>query len=267
MSSLFEQYTDRVTATGESLRDRYEIDTKNFINKNFADAPTYRRIKVWKQYEPAEEYDVRVNMIERMGNIRSLLFRPDVNLGVGNMAEFEGRTWLLYDKYGFSGDHIKMTAMRTNYNLKWIDANGVTHADRCYASASDMGSKSKQNRATIEYNKYDVRLPYGQLYIFMETTEHSVAIDLNHRFIINNIPYEVIGLDNTTSVEDDYGIIQFTIKRVPEHPKDDFELGIAYNSYLVSEQDGIVQDETEDDIDKTEADEEDSDNRGGGILW
>lgn len=264
MSSLFEQYSDRVTSTGDSLRDRYEYDTKNFINENFDDAPTFRRIKVWKQYQEVDEVDVRVNMIERMGNIRSLLLRPDVDLDVGNMAYFEGRTWLLYDKYGFSGDRLKMTAMRTNYNLKWIDANNVCHADRCYASSSDMGSKSKQNRANIEYNKYDVRLPYGQLYIFMETTEHTTAIDLNHRFIINNISYEVIGVDNTTHVEDDYGIIQFTIKRVPEHPRDDFELGIAYNSYVVSEQSGIVEDNTEEDIEEVYVDHT---KRGGGLQW
>src|SRR5699024_1092185 len=120
------------------------------------------------------------------------------------------------------------------------------NAKRCYASSSDIGSKSKQCRASIQYNKYDVRLPFGQLYIFIETTDATEKIYLNQRFIINNITYEEIGVDNTNHVEENgteneetgkkefykYRIIQYTVKRITKHPKDDFELGIAYNDYL-----------------------------------
>ena len=41
-------------------------------------------------------------------------------------------------------------------------------------------------------------------------------------------------MDEDTGEEEfyKYGIIQYTVKRVTKHPKDDFELGIAYNDYL-----------------------------------
>lgn len=242
MTNVFQQYTNRITAHSTNIRGRYELDTESYILDNFDDSPTYREIRVEREGVDMGVYGVRVNMIERMGNIRNILLKPhsaltpeeerQPDLFVGNMAIFEERTWLLFDKYGYKDSGVKLTAMRTNYNLKWIDRDGMLRTKRCYASSSDIGSKSKQSRATIEYNKYDVKLPYGQLYIFIETTEHTKRIDLNQRFIINSVVYEVIGVDNTTHVEDDYGIIQYTIRRVTVHVKDDFEMGIAYNSYM-----------------------------------
>ena len=246
MVSVFEEYSERVNSHTTNIRGRYELDTKSFILDNFDDSPTYREIDVHEYEESIGTFGVRVNMIERMGNIRSIILKPDEDLNVGNMAMFEDRTWLIFDKFGHRDTGVKLTAMRTNYNLKWIDRDGILNTKRCYASSSDIGSKSKQSRASVEYNKYDVRLPFGQLYIFIETTDATEKIDLNQRFIINNIVYEVIGVDNTTHVEDHmtvdedtgekefykYGIIHYTVKRVTTHPKDDFELGIAYNDYL-----------------------------------
>lgn len=243
MVSVFEEYSQRVNSHATNLRERYELDTESFILDNFDDSPTYREIDVYRDEVSIGRFGVRVNMIERMGNIRNLLLKPNEDLNVGNMTMFEERTWLIFDKFGHRSSGVKVTAMRTNYNLKWIDRNGILHAKRCYASSSDIGSKSKQSRANIEYNKYDVRLPFGQLYIFVEVTEDTKGIDLNQRFIINNIAYEVIGVDNTTHVEDEYGIIQYTVKRVTKHPKDDFELGIAYNQYLEKDIDEYVPDE------------------------
>lgn len=269
MPSIFEDYTTRTSARGNNLRSRYENDTENFVNTNFADAPTYRVIDVYQEYESLGQYEARVNMIERMGNIRNILLRPSYDLKIGNMTRFEGRTWIIFDKYGHIDSGVKLTAMRTNHSLQWEDADKIHHMIRCYASSSDIGSKSKQNRATIEYNKYDVRLPYGQLYVFIETNKDTVKIDLNHRFIINKIPYEVIGVDNTTQVEDNYGMIQFTVKRTTLHDKDDLELGIAYNSYFISEQ----EDETEVierqalETSKEEDFENEVTERGGGMIW
>lgn len=263
MPSVFEDYTARVTSRGSTTRDRYENDTENFVNANFSDAPTYRVIDVYAEYESLGKFEVRVNMIERMGNIRNILLRPNFNLNVGNMAKFEDRTWIFYDKYGHIDSGIKLTAMRTNHALQWKDADNICHMVRCYASSSDIGSKSKQNRATIEYNKYDVKLPYGQLYVFIESNKDTRNIDLNHRFLINDIPYEVIGVDNTTQIEDGYGVIQFTVKRTTLHFNDDLELGIAYNSYNSSEQNIVT-------VSERKALEEvnvEHEKRGGGMIW
>lgn len=257
MVSVFEEYSERINSHVNNVRGRYELDTRDFILSNFDDSPTYREIEVNEDEKSIGSFGVRVNMIERMGNIRNLILKPGDDLNIGNMTSFEGRTWLIFDKFGYPGSGVKVTAMRTNYNLKWIDRDGVLNAKRCYASSSDIGSKSKQSRANIEYNKYDVKLPFGQLYVFIETTDATRRIDLNQRFIINNIVYEVIGVDNTTHVEEvesyregtndeelnkfrKYGIIQYTFRRITKHPRDDFELGIAYNNYLEKDIDDYI---------------------------
>lgn len=263
MESVFEEYTERTTAHGENLKERYEKDTNRFIFESFENSPTYRDINVYEFGESIGTYGVRVNMIERMGNIRSILLKPGETLTVGNMATFEERTWLLYDKFGYYESGVKMTAMRTNHNLTWKDEEGVLNSKRCYASSSDIGSKSKQSRANIEYNKYDVRLPYGQLYVFIETTEATKDINLNYRFIINNIVYETIGLDNTSHVEDGYGLIQFTVKRTTIHPQDDFDLGIAYNKY--DKKDGDIVAGVDSYLDEEE--EIEKDEGRGGSIW
>lgn len=258
MRGIFEEYTERTQAHGRNLKERYEKDTDRFIMESFENSPTYREIKVYEKGVYKGIKGVRVNMIERMGNIRNLLLKPGDDLWVGNMAKFEERDWILYDKFGYHEVGVKMTAMRTNHVLKWRSKDGGLWAVKCYASSSDIGSKSKQSRANIEYNKYDVKLPYGQLYIFIETTEASQEIDLNHRFIINGIVYEVIGMDNTTHVENNYGLIQFTVKRTTKSPHDDFDLGIAHNEYLAEEASGIQL------IRDVEVDEE----KGrGGKIW
>lgn len=235
MRGIFGEYTERTQARGRNLKERYEKDTDRFIMESFENSPTYREIKVYEKGVYKGIKGVRVNMIERMGNIRNLLLKPGDDLWVGNMAKFEERDWILYDKFGYHEVGVKMTAMRTNHVLKWKSKDGGLWAIKCYASSSDIGSKSKQSRANIEYNKYDVKLPYGQLYIFIESSEASAEIDLNHRFIINGIAYEVVGLDNTTHVENNYGLIQFTVKRTTRHPKDNFKLGIAHNNYSIEE--------------------------------
>lgn len=259
MYDTLRKYTERTTSRGKNLKERFERDTDAFIMESFENSPTYREIEVFKQGISQGTKGVRVNMIERMGNIRSILLKPGDDLQVGNMASFENRDWLLYDKFGYHEVGVKMTAMRVNYKLKWRSKREINkmHEIKCYASSSDIGSKSKQSRADIEYNKYDVKLPYGQLYVFMEKSDESDEIDLNHRFIVNNIVYEVVGVDNTTHVEGDYGIIQFTIKRTTKHPKDDFDKGIAYNNYKAEE--------TEEDPEFEEVIIEDSGDRGGRI--
>lgn len=258
MDSIFEEYTERTEKHGSNLKERYEKDTDRFILESFANSPTYREIEVYEKEVYTGIKGVRVNMIERMGNIRNLLLMPGDDLSVGNMAKFEERYWLLYDKFGYHEVGVKMTAMRTNHILKWYSKSGPLYSIRCYASSSDIGSKSKQSRANIEFNKYDVKLPFGQLYIFIETTEASKEIDLNHRFIINGIVYEVIGLDNTTHVENSYGLIQFTVKRTTKNNKDDFDLEIAHNEYYVQEASGITV------VNETKAEKEDG---RGGTIW
>src|SRR5690606_14472305 len=102
-------------------------------------------------------------------------------------------------------------------------------------SATDLGSKARQSKNDIEWNKYDVRLPAGQLFVSVEKNSITETIELNHRFIFGRNVYEVVGIDDITTTNDEgYGIIQFTVKITTKSSKDDFEKQIAHNDYQVN---------------------------------
>ena len=84
MKSIFGEYTERTEAHGSNLKERYEKDTDRFIMESFENSPTYREIEVYEQGNYVGIKGVRVNMIERMGNIRNLLLKPGDDLWVGN---------------------------------------------------------------------------------------------------------------------------------------------------------------------------------------
>jgi len=177
--------------------------------------------------------DSRVVEVERMGALREVIFKPNESLGVGTYVKFDGDTWLLFDKYGGTGStSIKMLAQRCNRSLKWKDESGNILEFECVAGATDLGSKAKQSKNDIYWNKYDVRLPIGQLFVFVELNDTTRHIRLNQRFIFGSNVYEVSGVDDTTGVSrNGFGLMQFTIKLATKRDEDDFVNGIAYNNY------------------------------------
>src|SRR5690606_7997003 len=80
--------------------------------------------------------------------------------------------------------------------------------------------------------KYDVRLPIGQLFVSVEKNDTTEEIGLNHRFIFGRNVYEITGMDDITTVNDEgYGIIQYTAKITTKREEDDFVNNIAHNAY------------------------------------
>jgi hypothetical protein len=181
--------------------------------------------------------DARVVEIERLGSLREIVLRPNDSLEIGTYVKFDGYTWLLYDKYGGTGStSIKMLAIRCNRLIKWKNETGELKEYECVASATDLGSKSKQSKNEIEWNKFDVRLPLGQLFVTVEVNPDTVKIKLNDRFIFGRNVYEVTGIDDITGIdENDYGIIQLTVAITTKRTNDDFENDIAENIYAIEE--------------------------------
>lgn len=233
MSKYLDVYKKRILSNGSDVGEALSNDTIEFINDSFKNATTYKLLKIESsKFIDIKTMDARVVQVERLGTLRELVLRPDENLEIGVYASIDNEWYLIIDKYGGLGaSSIKLTAIKTNQMLKWIDIKGVEKSYKCVASATDLGSKSKQGKTIIEYNKYDVKLPSGQLIVSVETNEDTNLIDLNHRFIFGRNVYEVIGLDDITNTNNEYGIIQFTVKLVPKNSKDDFENKIAYNNY------------------------------------
>jgi hypothetical protein len=235
-SDFLDKYKRRVGRNGDDVGEVYKNNTIAFIEATFHASPTFRVMEVQStQFPEIKEIDARIVEVERMGSLREAILRPSQFLDVGAYATFDGEDYIVFDRYGGTGaTNVKLLLARCNRQLKWYDKDGKLNDILCVASATDLGSKSKQSKNEIEWNKYDVRLPLGQLFVFVEINETTKDIKLNNRFIFGRNAYEVTGIDDITGVNaDGYGILQLTVKIAPSKDKDDFENGIAYNSYRV----------------------------------
>jgi hypothetical protein len=255
MSNHLDRYRNRLSRNGNDVGEVYKNNTIAFIEATFHASPTFRIMEVESSLNPEiTEMDARVVEVERLGTLREVILRPNQSLEIGTYVKFDGDTWLLFDKYGGTGaTSIKLLAIRCNDTIKWKDKDGNVKEVVCNASATDLGSKSKQSKNEIEWNKYDVRLPLGQLIISVELNEDTESIKLNDRFIFGRNVYEVTGVDDITLVDKGYGVIQFTVKITTQRAEDDFANEIAYNSYKVEE--------------TTTTTDDTNDSGDGGTLW
>lgn len=259
---FFDNYRKRVSHYGENTGDALNNNTITYVDTNFKNAPTYRLAKVYKHGEVVRDLDIRVIEVERLGNLREIILRPNDDLDSGTCIEFDDEYWLMYDKYGTTGSiSIKMLAVKCNNTLKWKMSNGEIFEINCVASSTDIGSKAKQNKNEIIWNSYDVTLPAGQLFVSVEANEYTRTITLNDRFVFGRNAYQVTGIDDVTSIDKNgYGIIQFTIMVDTIRENDDIENRIAENIY---KEDSKEQKDTwslDEEEDKEEIDK-------GDLLW
>lgn len=235
--SYLDKYKNRLGRKGNNVGEVYANNTIAFIEATFSDAPTFRVLEVVsRQYPEITEIDARVVEVERMGTLREVLFRPYQGLNIGTFVKFDGFTWLIFDQWG-DKDSTKYVALveKCNRTIKWQDKDGVIHELDCIASQSPLGSKAGQGKNDIEWNKYDVSLPTGQLFVFVERNDLTDSIQMNQRFIFGRNAYEVFGIDDTSFVDKNgYGIIQLLVKIDVKRDADDFTNRIAFNSYETS---------------------------------
>lgn len=224
----------------EDIENEYNVgtsygnNTDYFIEQTFHSSPSYRIAKIESYQKPhIDKMECRVISVERMGALREVLFRPSAEgLGVGTYMIFDDQKWLIFDIWSSK----KVMVERCNDTLIWIDRYGNLNQIDCIASTTDLGSKAKKNKDEIEWNKLDVFLPLGQIFIFIEKRPETTSIELNDRFIFGSSAYEVTGIDDVTAVmANQYGIIQFTLKKSITTSRDNFETRIAYNNYNESE--------------------------------
>jgi len=256
---FLDKYKNRMNRKGNDIGESISNNTIAFIEATFHASPTFRVLQVSStEYPDITEMDARVVEVERMGSLREVLFRPYQGLNIGSYVTFDNDTWIAFDKWGsFETTGVKLMVQRCNRLLKWKDANDAIQSIWCVASASPLGSKANQSKIDIEWNKYDVSLPQGQLYVFVEKNPMTSKVNINHRFIFGSNVYEVFGIDDTTAVDENgFGLVQMTLRVTTRRDKDDFINSIAFNKYETVEDTSISTIETV-------GEDEDK----GGLIW
>lgn len=233
MSEYLDKYRRRLNRNGSNTGEVYVSNTIAFIEATFHASPTFRVLEVHSTEFPLiTNIDARVVEVERMGTLREVLFRPHQGLNIGTYVKFDGETWIVSDVWGDKNNQLKVMVQKCNRTLKWKDANENVLEVDCIASQSPLGSKANQGKNDIEWNKFDVRLPLGQLYVYIEKSDLTSVIRLNQRFIFGSNVYEVFGIDDTSLVDKNgHGIIQLTVKVTTKQNGDDIENRIANNVY------------------------------------
>jgi hypothetical protein len=226
----FDKYRKRLTRNGTNVGHAYASNTIAFIEATFASSTTFRVLKVKStQFPDIKEIDARVVEVERLGTLREVLFRHNQGLDIGTYVEFDENIWLITDKWGSKESFLKVMVQKCNRTLKWKEGSDIREID-CIASANPLGSKANQGKNEIEYNQYDVSLQSGQMFCFVELNDITEKIKVNQRFIFGSHVYEVVGLDDTSTVDKNgFGILQMTLNVTTERSTDDFENRIAYN--------------------------------------
>lgn len=230
LSDYIENYRKRLNRVGKNVAGAYQKNTDVFINAHFTESTTYRKLRVESyEFPHIREIDSRVVELERMGTLREVLFRPHEGLNIGTIVEFDNETWLVSDKWGSKdAGNFKALVQKCNRTLKWKTRDKVIREVDCIASAQPLGSKANQAKNDIEWNKYDVSLPIGQLFLYTEFNPYTKLIEMNERFIFGANVYEVVGIDDTSNVDKyGYGILAMTLKITTKRDDDDFVNRIA----------------------------------------
>ncbi len=264
--NYIDKYKKRLGRQGTDNGQAYASNTIAFINANFHASPTFKKVEVASSILDIIEIDTRIVEVERMGNLRQVLFRPFESLPIGTYIKFDGEVWIVSDLCKSYEYQTTALIQKCNHKIRWstsenwldsygnLDTTKIKEFD-CIVSQSPLGSKASQGRFEIEWNRYDVNLAKGQLLIYVEKNEFTSSIGYNNRFIFgdNNV-YEVSGIDDVSLIYDNYGIIQFTIKLSTKQEKDDFTNKIAFNKYGES-------------VDEIITDNPTTDEDEGGRIW
>lgn len=245
MDDLLAKQRERLGAPQkDGVKNAYIDNTANYVNTTFNNSPSHKKVRVFIKGEEPREEDAHILDIGRMGNIRECIFRPFVDIPLGTYLEFSDIKWLSFDRYD---NHItpKHTVAQCNRKLKFKKYGKVYEVD-VFATATDIGSKSKQSRNEVDWNKYDVRMPIGQMFLYMQTNEISELIQIDDRFIVSGRAWKVSGFDNVTLTDrEGVGVTFITLKNELLREGDDLENGIASSGIMDNEGNDLKEDEVE----------------------
>ena len=249
MAKYLDKYRRRVNQDASNIGESLKNRSQDYYNRKFIESPNYRRALVSSyEFPNIKEIDIHTTSIERMGGIKNVVFRPNQELGYGSYLTFDKGTWLIYDMFK-NTVATKAIVQECNSFLRWTDSKGVLREKPCYSGASDLGSKAKQSRSEVAWNKYDVRLATGQLFCYVEKDPNTSEIDIDQRLIFGDKVYKVIGYDGTTLTNlEGKGVVYFMLQLTPSRESDDFVNGVADNILIDDDGEVTRRKDNEDDV-------------------
>jgi hypothetical protein len=186
--------------------------TKVIVEKTFREAPNFKVV-----FLNGYEVDARIDT-ENDSNQLSILFKPNTKVYKGDIINFDTTHWLVNNT---NDNPIYPTAYVDLCNewLRWID---------------DLG-EAKVYPAVIVNKKYDLNqdkfliLADNILTIRVPYNNDTKKIKQLQRFIINDIPYEIHGIDAISNVNLGKGYIELKAEQSLLEANDNLDTDIADN--------------------------------------
>jgi len=205
-------YNYRRRMSSHNPMEEMEENTKYFVDHTFKDAPNYKKV-----FLNGYKVDARIDR-EKSNNQLSILFRPDTEIFKGDIINFDETHWLVEntkDNTVYPTAYVKLC----NEWLRWNDEEGMM---KLYPAVVENKKfdLDQEEQIIIADNAVTIRVPYNN-----DTKK------INHlqRFIINDIPYEIRGIDAISNVNFGKGFIEFRAEQSLLSANDDLETDVADN--------------------------------------
>lgn len=205
-----------ILGLNENYRNSYLNNSKEYINVNFSQSPLYQVVDVEgnlietriikdKKYSSSTPYEQKI-----------MLLRPDVVLNNGcyvalkNEVTKKKEIWLIM----FYESDIVTPKVYIRYCNKVLKYEKNSYPVVITSSVS-ISSNMEENKELV--------LPKNYLMAYVKATDETMQTREGQRFVIDNNSYEVQTIDTISNVENNIGIVQMNLKRVPKNQKEKIE--------------------------------------------
>lgn len=205
-------YNYRRRLSNDNAMGEMTNTTKAFVENTFHDAPNFKEV-----FLNGYETDARIDT-ENDSNQLSILFRPNTKVNKGDIINFDTTHWLVNNT---NDNPIFPTAYVDLCNewLRWIDDSDIS---KVYPAVviSKKYDLNQDEQIIIAENTLTIRIPYNN---------DTKKIKHLQRFIINDIPYEIHGIDAISNVNLGIGYIELKAEQSLLEASDDLNTDIANN--------------------------------------
>lgn len=215
--SYLNTYKKRIMLNGSTELETITNDSKDFINSEFKNDPSYKLAILKKNDFEEHEVDIRVINVDNSTSKKRIYLRPDFKVNKGDYIVYDSKTVLVEEiEENLLSPYAKVTICNQALNCK-----GQLNPMPCVADNTVHGTGVKDNGYFIEYD--------SRLKILVQKNKETDRYYVGMRFIFNNkFSYEITKLDNITSNE----IYMMELILSPLSPLDDLENNIAHNEKL-----------------------------------
>lgn len=222
-----------------SPNDYYREQTQMLIDDRWDNTTTLHNIEEEFPFGTMMFRNVEARMVHALDkstnkkqgdDYRELIFQDiDYNAKLGNYYRFNNAYWLTVNLDELNRTSKNIIVHRCNNVLKWKDSSGALYSYPCFL-AYDVTAASPR----VDNN---VITPNNRIIVTVQANENTLGLKVNHRFIFGDRPFKIIGYNNymIDTIDGKQSIMYIQTQLDEISPYDDFEKGIAYNTYIIDE--------------------------------